>query len=97
MHLAWVSRRSRARTVCPRPMFAKEDLLDLNPSRVLAAVRQRGAQEPDADAHAGVSGVEIKFPLPTVELKLISGRGGAFRGRINWVAGSGRIGVFDDL
>src|ERR1041384_4384670 len=69
---------------------------DLNPGAVLAAVRKRGAQQPDADAHAGSFGVEMKFPLVMRQLKLISRGGRTLRRRVNRIAGRGRIGVFDD-
>ena len=42
-------------------------LLDLNPDRVLAAIRERGAQQPDASAHAGRFGVQVELPLRTGE------------------------------
>src|SRR6266849_5078924 len=46
---------------------------------MLAAIREGGEKQPDTDGHSGVFGIEVELPLPTVQLELISSRGGRAR------------------
>ena len=70
---------------------------NLDPHRVLTAVGQSSAQEPDARAHAGGFGVEIEVPLVTGEPELVAGGRRLCRRGINRRVAGGLVAVLDGL
>ena len=50
---------------------------------MLAAVGQRGREQPDAGAHARRLGIEVEVPLAIAERKLIASRCSPLRHRID--------------